>query len=341
MLRLLLLIGLMSVGLTLIPSDVRAQGGAWDACRGRVGPSGPELEDCRPLAGVVDPQGREMWLRRTIDAPADPMPQALYIVGVASSEVWLNGRPLGRNGMPGADGPSEAPGMYQAVLPIRDGLWRPTGNDLVVHLSSFHGGLRLRYPVGTIDVAPYPYPRAEWLIGAKLFAAGALFAATFGFGVIHGIRRTSSSLTLACMAAAAGLHALLESLNLLVAYPYPLHVWRLVGIWALAVAFAILLVDFVAIRVWPSARRRVVPAASALIFGSILVQGYDGKTAWALGIGLAVAAALAAVGAWRRTPGAAVAFGYLVVFLAVAVMQPAWFTDLSYFLLAALLVLPR
>lgn len=312
----------------------------WESCRGTVGSSGPVLSDCRPIGGIVDPQGRDLWIRSTIARPGDDQPRALYVVGVASSEVWLNEHRLGANGRPGQDARSEKPGRYRAAFPIRDSLWGAGPNTLVVHLSSFHAGPRLSYPMGAIRIAPYPYPVPGWVMASMLLAAGALFAAAFGFGVIHTIRRTGSSLALAGMAGVAGLHALLESLNLLVDYPYPLHIWRLGAIWLLAAAFAILLVTYVTSRFWPVARREIVGISMLLISASFFASGYDGKTAWALGLGIAVAVVVAGIGAWQKRSGARLTLAYLVVFLGVAVTQPGWFVDLSYFVLAACLVLP-
>ncbi len=326
--------------LAALAPPAHARQASWEACRGTMALSGPILSDCQPIEGIIDPQGRDLWIRSTINGPTDDQPRALYVVGVASSEAWLNDHQLGANGRPAQDAGSEKPGRYWAAFPIRDSLWRAGQNTLVVHLSSFHGGPRLNYPMGAIRVAPYPYPVPGWVTAAMLLAAGALFAAAFGFGVIHVIRRTGSSVALAGMAGVAGLHAVLESLNLLAAYPYPLHIWRLGAIWLLAAAFAVLLVAYVAARFWPMARREIAGVSVVLIAASFLDPGYDGKTAWALGVGTALAVIVAGVGVWRRRPGARATLAYLLVFLGIAVAQPGWFVDLSYFVLAAGLILP-
>lgn len=306
-----------------------------------MGPDGPPvLTDCRPLDGVIDPQGRDIWIRSTVRAPADDLPRALYLVGVAASEAWLNGARLGANGRPGPDAARETPGRYQAAIPVRDSLWRPGPNELVVRLSSFHGGARLDYPMGAVTIARYPYPARFAIFAVMLVAAGALLAATFGFGVIHAIRRTGSSLALAGLAGAAALQAVLESLRTLIAYPYPLHIWRLGGIWLLAAAFAILLVNYVATRFWGTARREAVALALVVVSASIFAPGFDQKTGWALTLGVAMAAIVTAVGVRRKRNGARLTLAYLLVFLAVAVAYPEWLVDLSYFVLAACLVLP-
>lgn len=332
-----LLLGLLLTGFTTL---ARAQDLSWQACHGVIGPGGPVLSDCRPVQDFVDPQGRELWIRSTIQAPGDARPRALYLGGVASSEAWLNGQRLGANGRPGATEREEIPGRYQTVFPIRDTAWRPGENSLVLHLSSFHGGLRFARPMNAMDVWPYPIPQRQALLAVTFVAAGALLAAAFGFAVIHAMRRTGSSLILAAMAGVAALQAIVESLRTLFNYAYPLHAWRMSAIWLLAAAFAILLVTYTAARFLPKARSPIVGSALVAVGITALLPGFDQKTVWALIIGVALAALPAAAGAYRRLPGARLTLAYLALFLTLALGFPDWLADLSYFLLAAGLVLP-
>jgi DNA-binding LytR/AlgR family response regulator len=335
---------MLTVLLTGLSTLARAQDAPWQACHGAVGPGGPVLSDCRPIQDFVDPQGREMWVRSTIAAPnsalGDTQPRALYVAGVASSEAWLNGRPLGVNGRPGASARAEVPGRYQTVFPIRETTWRPGGNVLVLHLSSFHGGLRFARPMGAMVVAPYPYPQRTALLALTFVAAGTLLAAAFGFGIIHAMRRTGSSLVLAAMAGIAAVQAIVESLRPLFDYLYPLHAWRMSAIWLLAATFAVLLVSYVATRFLPRASRLMIGVALGLISATALLPGFDIKTVWALILGVALAVLPAAAGVRDKRPGARLTLAYLALFLVLAVGFPEWLADLSYFLLAAGLVLP-
>jgi len=330
-----LLLGLLLTGFTTL---AQAQDTPWQACHGALGPSGPVLSDCRPVQDFVDPQGRELWIRSTIEAPKDLEPRAFYVAGVASSEVWFNGRPLGVNGRPGATAREEVLGRYQATFPIRETAWRPGKNTLVLHLSSFHGGLRFARPMSAMVVLPYPYPQRTALLAVTFVAAGTLLAAAFGFGVIHAMRRTGSSLVLAAMAGVAALQAIVESLRPLFAYPYPLHAWRMGAIWLLAAAFAVLLVSYVATRFLPKARSLVIGLALGVVGATALLPGFDLKTVSALIVGVALAVAPVAAGVRARVPGARLTLAYLALFLAL--LFPEWLADLSYFLLAAGLVLP-
>ncbi|PHY17143.1 hypothetical protein CSW59_19065 [Caulobacter sp. BP25] len=331
---------LLSLLLTSLATLARAQDMTWEACHGAIGPSGPVLSDCRPLGDFVDPQGRELWIRSTIPSPSDTQPSALYVAGVASSEAWLNGQRLGGNGVPGASARDEVPGRYQAIFPIRETVWRPYGNTLVLRLSSFHGGLRFAGPMTAIVVLPYPYPQRTALMAVTFVATGALLAATFGFGVIHALRRTGSSLAMAGMAGVATLQAIVESLRPLFNYPYPLHAWRMSAIWALAAAFAILLVAYVTSRFLPKARGLMIGLALGCVGATVLLPGFDNKTVWALILGVTLAVPSAVAGVRLRLPGARPALAYLALFLALALGFPEWLADFSYFLLAASLVLP-
>lgn len=334
--RLLLLI----LCLTGLAPLAQAQSLSWETCRGMVGPMGPVLSDCRPVQGVVDPQGRELWIRATIMTPDDRRASAVYVSGAASSEVWLNGQGLGSNGRPARTAQDEVPGRYQAIFPVRESNWRSGGNDLVLRLSSFHGGLRFDGPMTALVVRPYPYPQRTALLALTFVAAGTLLAAAFGFGVIHAMRRTGSSLVLAAMAGVAALQAIVESLRTLFNYPYPLHAWRMSAIWGLAAAFAVLLVSYVATRYWPRASRLMIGVALILVGATALAQGFDVKTVLALMAGVILAAVPAAMGVRDRRPGARLTLAYLAFFLALAVGFPQWLADLSFFLLAAGLVLP-
>ncbi|MEN2712704.1 LytR/AlgR family response regulator transcription factor [Sphingomonas sp. NPDC092331] len=326
--------------LTGFTSLAHAQDAAWQACHDVVGQADPVLSDCHPIADRIDPQGREIWIRSIVRAPADAQPRVLYVAGAASSEAWLNGRRLGANGRPGATAREETPGRYQAIFPIRETVWRPGENVLVLRLSSFHGGLRFARPMSAVAVLPYPYPPRIAPLAVTFLAAGTLLAAAFGFGVIHAMRRTGTSLILAAMAAVATLQAIVESLRTLFDYPYPLHAWRMSAIWALAAVFAILLVRYVSTRFLPGTRGIMTGLTLGLVGATILLPGFDVKTIWALILGVALAALPAAAGVRRRLPGARPTLAYLILFLALALGLPEWFTDLSYFLLAAGLVLP-
>ena len=83
--RLLLLV----LCLITFPAVSVAQDQTWETCRADVASAAPGvppvLHDCRPVEGVIDPQGRELWLRAVARRPSGTDPVALYVVGTASS----------------------------------------------------------------------------------------------------------------------------------------------------------------------------------------------------------------------------------------------------------------
>lgn len=317
--------------------------GAWETCRGALTPAGrPLLSDCRPLRGLIDPQGRELWLRAPVrpKTAAEARPSALYIFGAASSQAWFNGSPLGSNGLPGPTAETERPGRYQAVFPIPEGLWRSDHQEVIVRLSAFHVGMRFDRPVGDVAIGRYPQPSLLPQLAVTFVAAGALLAAFVGFAAVHAMRRTGSSLTLAAMAGVAAVQAFVENYRSLVNYPYPLHVWRVNAIWGLSGAYALLLAAFAASRFLPGRRRPFVIGAGLVIAATYLLRGFDVKSFFALIAGVGFATVAAAIGVLRQQPGARAAVAYLVAFLIVAFVSPFGLLDVSYFLLAASLTLP-
>ena len=135
--------------------------GPWEVCSGALGPAGPIFTDCRELKGVIDPQGREIWLRAQVRprtaAEADPM--ALYISGATSSAFWMDGRLVGSNGVPAATAQAERPGRYDIAFPRFDTLWTKQGGQLVAQLSAFHTGMRFDAPVGASGSSAIPSAR--------------------------------------------------------------------------------------------------------------------------------------------------------------------------------------
>jgi DNA-binding LytR/AlgR family response regulator len=324
---------LIAVLLALAASAAQAQ--AWQVCRG-----GPALTDCRPAPAFIDPQGREIWLRADVPPRQGAGPKAVFVIGAASTEAWFNGVRLGANGRPGPTADAERPGRYQASFPIPDALWRPAGNQVVLRMSAFHVGMRFAAPIGGLGIGRYPQPSRLGFLAVTFVAAGALAAAAFGFGAIHARRRTASSLLLAALAGVVALQVCVESLRHLWNYPYPVHAWRMMAIWLLSVAFALLLVAWAGSRFLPRRRAWLVAAAAIAVPASWFATGFDVKSSLALIVGAAIAAVPVLAGVRAKASGARPAFAWLALFVAAGVAEPFWLLDVSYFVLAAGLTLP-
>ena len=335
--RLLLVIGLALAAMAASPAAAQLNDLPWEVCQGVARPVGPPaLSACQPLAGVIDPQQREIWLRAR--APARPGaakgPLAVYIFGTASSQVWLNGVDLGANGRPGPSAATEQPGKYEAAFPIPPRLWRPQGQELILRMSAFHVGMRFDRPV-TAGIGRYPPPSRLPQLAVTFTATGALLAAFFGFLAVYAMRRTGSTLVLAATAGVAALQTVVEAYRPLVNYPYPFHVWRVNAIWGLSGAFALLLVAFASARFMPR-RRGVLLGVTALgVAATYLLKGFDWKSGVALFVGVSIAGVAAVVGLRERREGAWAMLVYLTAFLLVGLLSPYLLLDVSFFVLAA------
>lgn len=343
--RTLFLAGLLGLFSSAAVADDDPLPLAWQLCRGDLiaGATNPTLSRCRAMASeIIDPQGRELWLRAAVPArqPDEVTPSAIFIGGAASSQFWFNGRLVGSNGQPGPTADAEIPGLYLARVSIPEAAWQAKENELVVRLSSFHTGLRLYAPVGGIWIGPVTLRSPAYLLAITFAAAGALMAAVFGLGAIFVLRRTGSSLTLAAMAGVAALQAGVENLRSFVPYAYPLHVWRLGAIWLLAATFALLLVAFAAQRFMPRRRGLLLSMTAVAILAATWFPGFDQKTVGAVGSGVVLAGFCALLGFRDGRSGARPALAYLLIFAALALLSPAWFLDLSFFVLASGLTLP-
>lgn len=296
---------------------------------------------CRPApGGRIDPQGRLIGVRAKISGLPDE-PVQLWMSAVAASEVRFNGVLVARNGRPGASAAAETPGRLDLAVSLPEELWRPNGNSLTLRLSSFHAPMALRIPVSEFRILPASHViPMRWRTAPALVAAGALLAGFIYFAAVAVLERNRSSALLAGMAGAALLQAAAEMWRALAPYLYPVHPVRLAVILAMAWAFAVLLAAFAAER-FLSRRRGVAPGLVALA-GALIAfapSGFDERTAVVLGVGGLAAAGLAAWGVRRRARGARAALACLMVFLALLVIAPQAFLDLSFFLLAALLTL--
>jgi len=273
-----------------------------------------------------------------VEGPPHEGDHVLRITGTASSESWLNNAYLGANGRPGADARSEVPGRYEVELAIPPTAWRAGTDRITLRLSSFHGGQRLALPVGAIKIAPGRDVLLRSQIVVNLILLGLLMASAFGLGVIHRLRRTTSSLLLTGMAASAALLALLEALPFVVAYPYPFHVWRLTGQWLLTAGFSFLLVAYGCVGLPSRMKGRLAWLAVLGVATMGAAAAADLRSLGTLAVAVGVAS-LARGFAPRRAPSRE-GWLYLAAALILATASLAFFAELFHLLLIASLLLP-
>lgn len=324
--------------LALVSVPALAQTYDWRVCEGRAGPLGPELSNCRPLEGRIDPQGREIWITAHVPASSLNQGDVLRITGTASSEAWLDGVFLGANGRPGDSARSENPGRYEVEYPLPRQAAGREGVEITLRLSSFHGGARLAQPMSAVRIVPARDALMRAQTAVNLALVGILLASTFGFGVIHRLRQTRSSLLLTGMAATSAMLAALEALPFLLHYTYPFHLWRLIGLWLLTVAFSALLVIYCTRGLGPPVRRRLTGGAAIAAAAVGSLASFDLKILGTLGVAVVVAVTARALGPRRRLSRGV--WVYLGSAILLALLSLAFFAELFHLLLIASLLVP-
>jgi DNA-binding LytR/AlgR family response regulator len=291
----------------------------------------------------IDPQDRALWVRTTISLPADWLdgsaPMGLFVFAKSSSEVYVNGQFVGRNGTPSVSAADEFPGKIDAAFYLPPALLKPS-NEVVLYLSSHHGFLQLARPVHFVGIGDFLAP--ETIFQRHTFFSmallGALVLSILYFVVLrYQSKQPREHSLFLLMASLVAAQLFAESLRGLHSYSYPLHDLRLTVIWILSMAFGLCLLTFVARRfakehVW----RWFALGSLATLLTTITVQSFDTKTALAILLPASCATALIAWESYRtRTRELA---GYLVAFLAfdlVVLLTLNIFHNITYYLIVA------
>lgn len=294
-------------------------------------------------ARILARGGGPVWASQTFVAERPPTaaerPLAVYVVALASSEVYWNGRLIGRNGRPGDSRAQESPGRFVYSVIVPSDQVRRGANRLDLRLSSHHLQTPVLFPLQTVQVGPYGDALAGTLrgylpaliLGAGLALSGAGFAAAFLYD-----RSRRGLGMLVAMSAAVVIQLSLEVLKAFYAYPYTWHLPRLAVIAVCAGLTGVLAARYAAWRfapTWQTAITRTTVASGLLCL--LLLPGYDIKAGAALLVGLIGAGVCAIRGlrANQRTAWAALAAVALA--LGLIVIQGAAFLDSGYYIAIA------
>jgi hypothetical protein len=306
--------------------------------------SGPGCET--GPAGLVDPQGRVIWVRATVSLESTEGPSgepfSLFVSGKMASEVWLNGRFIGANGKPGSDRASEVPGLMDAELHPDQTLFRLGENEIILRASAHHGFLRLSHPFHTIAIAEAGSGWRERVpqISLSLMTLGGLLLGGVYFAVSAVLTSPRGRALIAsgiCFAAAAQLLA--EALRGLWSYPYPAHEWRLVAIAFFAWCFG-MLASLHVLRILGLERSgRITGTLGGItLLAMIIAEGFDLKALLAMGVPLGGTALLSAFWALRGRERAWRYAASLAVFITALIFLGGLFLDLVFYLLVAAFV---
>lgn len=295
----------------------------------------------------LDPQGDLIWIKATatLSKTRGPSgePLSVYVSGKMSSEVYLNGELIGRNGTPGDRPGSEIPGKMDAEFFPPQDLFQVGENEIVLKASSQNGYLTLSRPVHMIGIAPTGIFEKTVMrgVGPGLVTLGLFLVSGLYFGVMALISTDRIRFaTLSAISFFAGLQLVSETLRGLYAYPYPVHDLRLIAISVFSAAFS-LSVAFHIFRTFEPARTRwVMIALAGVCMASMLAIPSMDYTALA-GMTLPLVASLLATGVWtyQRRARAFLYFVSLLTFVAAIFLFRSLFLDTVFFLLVAFFLL--
>ena len=296
----------------------------------------------------IDPQGRALWVRARIDVSSlkrDKTPLGLYVSGTTSSEVFVNGVPIGTNGTPATTRSQETPGRMDAVFYIPNAVLRDGENEVTLRLSAFHNIIHLKQPIHWITIGPYEEPidlilRVYWpsLVTFGVLFAGALF---FASAAISSVRRTES-LILSLLSLIAAVQLYTEVYRGLFGYLYPFHEVRLILLTGLSAVFGLTLGALIVTK-FLETRRWLFMAALGffIVLPLILVDGFDAKASFALLMAAMGCGLMTGRLALKGNRAALVATIMLIVFCASILFFPDLFLNTLFYyeVAAALLIL--
>lgn len=307
-----------------------------------------EASDCQTQSlGDIKPMNKTLWIKGTLSLPdirgPKGEPLSLYVAGAMASEVYINGEFIGRNGMPGTNAETEVAGHMDAQFFPPQTLLRVGDNDIILKVSSFHNILGLNRPFHTVLMAPsgiHANGSLSRYIPA-LVTLGLFLVSGVYFGIMGVIGQTKIrfwTLSAMCFFAAAQLTS--EALRGLIAYDYPIHALRLIGITVFSAGFGF----SVAFHVF---RSFVAKSAIWIMLGvsfitlvvMIIIPGYDYKAM--AGLLLPMTIGLCAAGWWsyKRRPRAFVFFLTILMFVGALLLFQGLFLDSVFFFLVAFLLL--
>jgi DNA-binding LytR/AlgR family response regulator len=294
----------------------------------------------------LDPQGRMIWvrMRQTVDPArlADPAPLGVLVSAKSTSEVWLNGLLIGRNGVPAASRRDEVPGRMDAAFAVPPGVLQ-ADNEIVLRMSSHRGLLRLSRPAHWVMVGPLDAPQDSLLrhywpslipFGA-LLAGGLYWAAAAATG-----EQRRASVRLAAMSLCAAGQLFAEVTRGLYAYPYPFHDLRLILVLLFALGFGLALAAHVVFTFEEKRPRGVLSVIAGITLLVVLgAPGFDQKSGLAVLLPTLGCALMAALWTFERKPDSVWHLVALAAFAGTIVAAPYTFLDVLVFYVVAAFLL--
>ena len=296
---------------------------------------------------TLDPQGKHIWALINLQIPDDLMdsyePLGLGLSAKASSLIYINGREVGRNGLPAKNRETERIGQMDVTFPLRDGILRTGENEIAIRMSSHSGLLSLDRPVHTVYVSAYEKQQSRMLrryspslLPFGVFILGGLYFLVMS---IVGKQKLQAGL-LSLMSASVAFQLFAEVSRSLFAYLYTWHDYRLIVILMCSALFGICLSVYV-VRIF--ARRHQLKWFALIgiltLLALLLPKSFDIKAAFSL-LFQTILSLTVALYYWKDNPRKTTSFSIvLIIFGAVNFISPKQFLDIYFFYGIAVLML--
>ena len=287
------------------------------------------------------------WTRSVFTLPQEnannTTPLGLYIHAVGSSEVWIDGKRIGQNGLPSDNAEDELPGLLSSVFPLPANIQDGQPHLIAVRLSSQHSGSKIRSPLDALYIGPYGSPLGWQKRGyaPTIVTLGAIGLATVFLIIMAVAVRSRRSYWLLAASFFALVQMLFEVARAFVNYPYTWHVARLMSISICACITAFCIVAYLADR-FDMGFRRFMLWLLGLLFITMLIWIPQSDLVSMMASMVIVVAGLIMSAIAKKVPVhirvlTAVA---LLLFLTFLVINPMIFIDRYYYFgITALLLL--
>jgi hypothetical protein len=268
----------------------------------------PQWNDAQWTEAVlygVQPRGRTLWIRQRVKLPvrSDDQVLCVYTAMIASSEVYWDGRLLGRSGAIGGDGIVVRPGPLDNFFPIpREAA--AAGVHLLAIRVALPPALIADLWFQGIVIGDYEPMLRSRIVGQVLPLAGCgifLVIGVYYFALYFAAGRRKPLMVFALLCFAAALLATTESWRWTIGYTYDWHIVRLMLVSLFTFAVSLLLplyfvFDFLLNRPF----RWLFATVAVLMTAAISDGSFDGGCLAMFAASVGVCAVAIAAGVRRR-----------------------------------------
>lgn len=295
----------------------------------------------------LDPQAKHIWALFSLQIPDSMMdsyaPLGIGLSAKASSFIYINGREVGRNGLPTDTREREHIGQMDVTFPLRDGILRAGENEVAIRMSSHSGLLSLGSPIHSVYVSSYEKQQSRMLrrYSPSLLPFGVFILGGLYFLVISTVSKQKSQaglLSLMSIIVACQLFA--EVSRSLFAYPYIWHDYRLISILICSALFGLCLSTYI-VRVFGRQHQTKWFALIGIstLLALLVPESFDAKSAFSLLFQTVLSLAVVLF-YWRDNPYKSALFSsVLFIFGIVNLISPNKFLDIYFFYGIAVLML--